>query len=75
MSRRVCGSFSVVSARQNKVLRMRRNNIWVTTFDGASCRVFKFHGSPHRLEEIVGERRNGPHKPHFDDGAGRVIPA
>jgi protein required for attachment to host cells len=24
------------------------------------------------LEEIVGERRDGPHKPHFDERAGRV---
>ncbi|PZO51193.1 MAG: hypothetical protein DCF16_11640 [Alphaproteobacteria bacterium] len=51
---------------------MKPKNIWVTTFDGASARVFKFAASPRRLEEIVGERRDGPHKPHFDERAGRV---
>lgn len=51
---------------------MRRKTIWVTTFDGASSRTFRFEGATPRLEEIVGERRDGPHKPHFDERAGRV---
>lgn len=72
MSRWICGSLSVVSARPNKVLRMRRKNIWVTTFDGASSRTFRFEGGSRRLDEIVGERRDGPHKPDFDERAGRV---
>lgn len=51
---------------------MRQKSIWVATFDGASCRVFRSDGSPRGLEEIVGERRSGPHKPHFEECAGRV---
>ncbi len=52
--------------------RMKHKHTWVATFDGASSRTFKFDGSPRRLEEIVGERRDGPHKPHFDGPAGTV---
>ncbi len=51
---------------------MRQKRIWVATFDGASARVFRYDGSPRGLEEIVGERRSGPHKPHFEERAGRV---
>jgi len=51
---------------------MRQKTIWVVTFDGASSRVFEFSSSPRRLEEIPGERRDGPHKPQFDERAGRV---
>ena len=51
---------------------MRHKTTWVATFDGASCRVFKLGGVPPRLKEIVGERRDGPHKPHFEERAGRV---
>lgn len=51
---------------------MRQKNIWVVTFDGASSRVFGFGGWPRRLKEILGERRDGPHKPHFEERAGRV---
>lgn len=45
---------------------------WVATFDGASCRIFTLGGTPDRLDEIVGERREGPHKPNFDERPGRV---
>ncbi|MES1199934.1 MAG: host attachment protein [Pseudomonadota bacterium] len=51
---------------------MKQKNTWVATFDGASCRVFAYDGAPRHLEEIVTERRSGPHKPHFDDRPGRV---
>ncbi len=51
---------------------MRQKRIWVATFDGASSRIFTYDGSPRRLEEIAGERREGPHKPNFDERAGRV---
>lgn len=50
---------------------MKRARIWVATFDAGSCRVFNFNGNPRRLEEIVEERRTGPHKPAFADRAGR----
>ncbi len=51
---------------------MQKPKTWVTTFDGASSRVFILSGVPARLEEIVSERRDGPHKPNFDDRPGRV---
>ncbi len=51
---------------------MRKKNIWVATFDGASSRVFRFDPLPRRLEEVIGESREGPHKPHFEERAGRV---
>ncbi len=51
---------------------MKSEVTWVTTFDGASCRVFTLAGSPGRLDEIVGASREGPHKPHFDERPGRV---
>ena len=51
---------------------MKQVRTWVVTFDGASCRVFSYDGAPRRLVEIDSERRSGPHKPQFDDRAGRV---
>ncbi len=51
---------------------MKTEVTWVTTFDGASCRVFTLAGNPGQLHEIMEERREGPHKPQFDDGPGRV---
>jgi protein required for attachment to host cells len=51
---------------------MKQKNTWVATFDGASCRVFAYDGVQRRLQEIVAERRSGPHKPHFEDRPGRV---
>lgn len=51
---------------------MKRVRTWVVTFDGASCRIFSYDGVPRRLEEIESERREGPHKPQFDDRPGRV---
>lgn len=51
---------------------MRQKHIWVVTFDGASSRVFAYDGAPRRLREIAEEGREGPHKPQFDERAGRV---
>ena len=51
---------------------MRHPTTWVTTFDGAASRVFVLHGEEGRLVEIEDERRDGPHKPEFDERAGRV---
>lgn len=51
---------------------MKQQVTWVATFDGASCRIFTLDGTPGRLHEIPGEHREGPHKPDFDDRAGRV---
>jgi protein required for attachment to host cells len=51
---------------------VKQSTTWVTTFDGASSRVFTLSGVPRRLEEIVSERRDGPHKPNFDERPGRV---
>lgn len=51
---------------------MKQKNTWVVTFDGAAARIFAYSGAPPRLEEIVGERRDGPHKPDFEDRPGRV---
>lgn len=51
---------------------MKQKHIWVATFDGASARVFSYDGFPRRLQEVPEQRRDGPHKPDFDDRAGRV---
>jgi protein required for attachment to host cells len=51
---------------------MKQPKTWVATFDDAECRIFSFNGNPRRLEEIVEERREGPHKPAFADRPGRV---
>ena len=51
---------------------MQQKRIWVATFDGASCRIFKYDGVPRRLEEMGDQRREGPHKPDFGERAGRV---
>ncbi len=51
---------------------MKQARTWVATFDGAACRVFTYDGVPRQLEEIVSERRTGPHKPQFEDRPGRV---
>lgn len=51
---------------------MNQKHTWVATFDGASARVFSFDGHPRTLKEIAEERREGPHKPSFDERAGRV---
>jgi hypothetical protein len=68
-SRPVCdGAKALSSEANNKALKMKTTT-WVTTFDGASSRVFTLSGVPGRLEEIVSERRDGPHKPDFDEWA------
>jgi protein required for attachment to host cells len=51
---------------------MKQASTWVATFDDAACRIFSFNGNPRRLEEIIEERRTGPHKPEFADRPGRV---
>jgi protein required for attachment to host cells len=51
---------------------MKQKNTWVATFDGAGARIFALEGAPRRLEEILAERRDGPHRPHFEDRPGRV---
>jgi protein required for attachment to host cells len=51
---------------------MKQKNTWVATFDEANCRIFSFNGVPQRLEELVEERRSGPHKPEFSDRPGRT---
>jgi protein required for attachment to host cells len=53
-------------------MAMRQTKTWVATFDEASARIFSFNGVPRRLEELEVERRDGPHKPEFDDRPGRV---
>jgi len=53
-------------------MAMRQTKTWVATFDEASARIFSFNGVPRRLEELESERRDGPHKPVFDDRPGRV---
>jgi protein required for attachment to host cells len=51
---------------------MKQQSTWVATFDEAGARIFSFNGAPRRLEELPGERREGPHKPTFADRLGRV---
>ncbi len=51
---------------------MRQEKQWVATFNGASARAFTYDGAPRILVEVDGARREGPHKPDFDDRATRV---
>ncbi len=53
---------------------MRQKITWVATFDGAAARVFALkRAPPAKLSEIEWARREGPHKPHFDDAPPRTI--
>lgn len=51
---------------------MQAKRVWVSTFDGASCRVYVYDRVAGRLHELPEQHREGPHKPHFDEPAGRV---
>jgi protein required for attachment to host cells len=51
---------------------MRQQKQWVATFNGASARAFTFNGVPRALAEIADARRQGRHKPDYDDRATRV---
>jgi protein required for attachment to host cells len=52
---------------------MRQRNIWVVTFDGASCAVHTYDGVPRRLAPVLGGAFAGAHKPHHTDRPVRVF--